>query len=153
MVNSLVPLIFYETPSKILQSYKEKSCLDNCILRMKFFKNLTSEKTAKLFNILTGLGLKKCSKLKYACTENKIWRNNRKQLSNRHHLRQNSNLDIFFLLTLYYTNFRSYVQIGFRSSTFTCCIKCICIDDVFEYLLVHWPPPLAAKRGSFFWKP
>ena len=96
MVNSLVPLIFYETPSKILQSYKEKSCLDNCISRMKFFENLTSEKTAKLFNILTGLWLKKCSKLKYACTENKIWRNNRKQLSNRHHITQNSNLDIFF---------------------------------------------------------
>ena len=96
MVNSLVPLIFYETPSKILQSYKEKSCLDNCILRMKFLKNLTSEKTAKLFYILTGLGLKKCSKLKYACTENKIWRNNSKQLSNRHHLRQYSNFDIFF---------------------------------------------------------
>ena len=61
-----------------------------------FFENLTSEKAAKSFNILTGLWLKKCSKLKNACTENKIWRNYRKQLSNRHHITQNSNLDIFF---------------------------------------------------------
>ena len=95
MVNSLLPLIFYETPSKILQSYKEKSCPDNFISRMKFFKNLTSEKTANFFNDLTGLWLKKCSKLKNACTENKIWRNDRKQLSNRHHITQNWNLSPF----------------------------------------------------------
>ena len=63
---------------------------------MKFFKNSTSEKTAKLFNILISLWLKKCSKLKNACTENKIWRNDRKQLNNRHHIRQNSIFDIFF---------------------------------------------------------
>ena len=86
----------YEMSSMILQSHKEKSCLDNCISRMKFFKNSTSEKTAKLFNILTGLWSKKCSKLKNACTKNKIWRDDRKQPSNRHHITQNSNLDTFF---------------------------------------------------------
>ena len=96
MLNSLMPSFFYEMTSKILQSQKEKSCLDNCISRMKFFINLTSGKTAYCFYILTRLWLKKCSKLKNACTENKIWRKYRKQLSNRHHITQNSNLDIFF---------------------------------------------------------
>ena len=60
-------------------------------------KKITSEKTAELFNILTGLWPKKCSKLKNACTKNKIWRDDRKRPSNRHHITQNSNLDIFFL--------------------------------------------------------
>ena len=78
IVNSLMPSLFYDMPSKILQSHKEKSCLDNCISRMKFFENLTSEKTANLINILTGFWSKKCSKLKNACTKNKIWRDNRK---------------------------------------------------------------------------
>ena len=91
-----MPSLFYEMQSKILQSHKEKSCLDNCISRMKFKEKITSEKTAELFNILTGLWSKKCSKLKNACTKNKIWRDDRKQPSNRHHLTQNSNLDIFF---------------------------------------------------------
>ena len=90
-----MPSLFYEMPSKILQSHKEKSCLDNCISRMKFKKKITSEKTAELFNILTGLWPKKCSKLKNACTKNKIWRDDRKKTINRHHITQNSNLDIF----------------------------------------------------------
>ena len=55
MINSLMPSLFYEMPSKILQSHKEKSCLDNFISRMKLKKKITSEKTAELFNILTGL--------------------------------------------------------------------------------------------------
>ena len=46
---------------------------------MKYLKNSTSDKTANLFNILTSLWLKKCSNLKNVCTENKIWRNDRKQ--------------------------------------------------------------------------
>ena len=58
-----MPSLLYEMPSKILQSHKEKSCLDNFISRMKFKKKITSEKTAELFNILSGLWPKKCSKL------------------------------------------------------------------------------------------
>ena len=50
---------------------------------------------------MTGLWPKKCSKLKNACTKNKIWRDDRKQPSNRHHITQNLNVDIFFLITLY----------------------------------------------------
>ena len=96
MVNSKMPSIFYEITGKISQSHKEKSCLNNCISRMKFFENSTSEKTAKNTQCFDWLMAQKGSKLKNACTGHKIWRDNRKQLSNRNHITQKLNFDIFF---------------------------------------------------------